>query len=155
MTLPVRPAGHSDIAAIRVLLSAAALPTADLDTAPALRFWVAVDGQLIAGAIGLECYGTAGLLRSLAVAPSHRNRGLGAALVETLEREARADGATLLVLLTETAEPFFGRLGYRATERAQVPVEIKRSAEFASLCPASAVCMSKPLAPKIAAVSHG
>jgi amino-acid N-acetyltransferase len=155
MTLPVRPASPGDIAAIRALLSAAGLPTEDLDTAPGLRFWVAADGPLIAGTIGLESYGTDGLLRSLVVAPSHRNRGLGAALVEALERAARAEGARLLVLLTETAEPFFGRLGYRATERAQAPTEVKRGAEFASLCPASALCMTKSLTPKTAAVPHG
>ena len=155
MTPPVRPARHGDFAAIRVLLSAAGLPTEDLDTATALRLWVATDGPLIAGAIGLESYGTAGLLRSLIVAPSHRKHGLGSALIEAVEREARADGAKLLVLLTQTAEPFFGRLGYQATERGRVPAEIKRSAEFASLCPASAVCMTKSLAPKTAAVSHG
>jgi amino-acid N-acetyltransferase len=59
--------------------------------------------------------------------------------------DARADGARQLVLLTETAQPFFVQLGYQVIERDDAPGEVKRSAEFASLCPASAVCMTKSL----------
>jgi amino-acid N-acetyltransferase len=50
------------------------------------------------------------------------------------------------VLLTETAEKFFRAIGYEVIDRRHVPEEIKQSAEFRSLCPASAVCMSKLLA---------
>jgi amino-acid N-acetyltransferase len=79
---------------------------------------------------------------------SNRQRhGLGQELVRRLEREAVADGVTVLVLLTQTAEPFFSRLGYVAIDRESAPAEIKASAEFRLLCPASAVCMSKALIP--------
>lgn len=151
--LPVRAATAADAAAITGLLLGAGLPVADFERAPGLRFWVAEDGDAIAGAIGLERYGTAGLLRSLVVAPPHRQRGQGAALVATLEREARTDGVERLVLLTETAEAWFAQLGYALIERAHVPDEIRQSAEFSSLCPASAVCMTKPLLASRAAVS--
>ena len=144
-SLPVRASVRGDTVAVRALVSNAGLPTLDLDTAPGLRFWVAEDGRSIAGAIGLESYGPTGLLRSLAVAPAHRNRGIASALVEALEMHARADGARQLVLLTETARPFFVRLGYRVIERNDAPDGVKRSAEFASLCPGSAVCMTKSL----------
>jgi amino-acid N-acetyltransferase len=144
--LSVRASVRGDAVAVTALLSNAGLPTLDLDTAPGLRFWVADDGRSIAGAIGLESYGPTGLLRSLAVAPAHRNRGIATALVEALEMCARADGTRRLVLLTQTAQPFFVRLGYRVIERDDAPEEVKRSAEFASLCPDSAVCMTKSLA---------
>jgi amino-acid N-acetyltransferase len=151
--LPVRAATAADAAAIRELILGAGLPVTDLDHAPGQRFWVADDGEAIVGVIGLERYGIAGLLRSLVVAPPHRQRGLGAALVATLEREARTSGVERLVLLTATAEAWFARLGYAVVERAHVPDEIRQSAEFSSLCPASAVCMTKPLLASRAAVS--
>jgi amino-acid N-acetyltransferase len=153
---PVRAATAADAAAIRDLILGAGLPVADLDRAPGLRFWVVEDGDRIVGAIGLEAFGAAGLLRSLAVAPPHRQHGLGSALVAALEREARTKGLELLVLLTETAEAFFAQRGYAAVERAHVPGEIRQSAQFRSLCPASAVCMVKRLlAPRVAMSDAG
>jgi amino-acid N-acetyltransferase len=47
--------------------------------------------------------------------------------------------------LTETAEGFFRGLGYHVIDRGYVIEELKQSAEFRSLCPASAVCMTKSL----------
>jgi N-acetylglutamate synthase-like GNAT family acetyltransferase len=51
------------------------------------------------------------------------------------------------VLLTETAETFFRRLGYTVIERDQAPSAVASSAEFRTLCPATAVCMTKRLSP--------
>jgi amino-acid N-acetyltransferase len=141
--ISVRASRTSDHAAIRELLIDAALPIQDLDSAAGLRFWVAEDGGQLIGAIGLEPFGATGLLRSLVVSPSHRVHGLGSALVSVLEQEVSVQGVQTLVLLTETAEAFFRRRGYRVVERSVVPDEIKQSAEFRSLCPASAVCMTK------------
>ncbi len=61
------------------------------------------------------------------------------------EQEARTRSVEVLVLLTETTEAFFKRHGFAIIEREYVPDEIKKSAEFQSLCPASAVCMTKSL----------
>jgi N-acetylglutamate synthase-like GNAT family acetyltransferase len=152
--LTVRAATREDIAAIRALLIAAQLPVEDLDTAPNLRFWVAEDGDLLAGAIGLEPRGTAGLLRSLVVAPAYRQNGLGSALVAALERDAQNNAVVELVLLTQTATAFFERRGFVIVDRANVADEIKHSAEFRSLCPASADCMTKLLAPSRVALSN-
>ena len=66
-----------------------------------------------------------------------------------------ADDVEQLVLLTETAEKFFRAIGYEVIDRRHVPQGIKQSAEFRSLCPASAVCMSKLLTSSRARVSHG
>jgi amino-acid N-acetyltransferase len=97
------------------------------------------------GVIGLERFGHQALLRSLAVVAKHRKRGLGHELVARLEHDAQAEGIQRLVLLTETAQTFFRRLGYIETDRRQVSDEVKLSAEFRSLCPISAICMSKAL----------
>lgn len=124
------------------LLRAAGLPTDDLAK---VNLWEAESEASLAGVIGIERFGTCALLRSLAVAPGYRKRGFGRQLVAHLEDAARTDGVEQLVLLTETAEAFFRALGYEVTDRGQVPEDVQRSAEFASLCPVSAVCMSKSL----------
>jgi amino-acid N-acetyltransferase len=141
----VRASTRVDFAAIRQLLVASQLPVDDLDEARELRFWVAEAHGHVIGAIALERYGSVGLLRSLVVAASHQKQGLGRDLVATLEREARYSGVELLVLLTQTAETFFHRIGYRVADRGDVSAEIKASAEFRSLCPATALCMTKSL----------
>jgi amino-acid N-acetyltransferase len=150
-----RASTTADLVAIRELLVGAGLPVDDLDSAPGLRFWVAKDGDRVVGAIGLESFGPVGLLRSLVVAPSHRQHGLGSTLVAALEREADANRVEVLVLLTETAEAFFERRGFGVVERAHIPDGIKKSAEFRSLCPASAVCMMKSLVSSHMAVPDG
>lgn len=143
--LVIRRAQGSDFDALLKLLTGAQLPTDDLTTATGLQLWVLEEHGGLVGAIGLERRGAGGLLRSLAIAPLHRRRGLGGKLVRQLEREARSEGVELLVLLTQTAQPFFHWLGYRTVDRQHVPDELKQSAEFLSLCPASAVCMSRSL----------
>ena len=123
----IEAAGAGDRRSVEQLLAAAGLPTADL------------------GAIGLERHGAAGLLRSLVVVPEQRGRGVGGALVDALERDARADGLDALVLLTQTAETFFARRGYVRIDRAAAPAAVRTSAEFTSLCPSSATTMLKSL----------
>jgi amino-acid N-acetyltransferase len=140
----VGPATAGDRTTIYGLLAEAGLPVDDLDTAP-VRFWVARDAGEIVGAVGVEAYGTVGLLRSLVVLPARRGEGVGAAMVQALEGESCREGIDLLVLLTQTAQRFFAKQGYSVQGRHDVPASIQDTAEFRSLCPASAVCMSKGL----------
>ena len=100
------------------------------------------------GSVGVETWGTSGLLRSLAVAPDARGAGLGGRLVEAAEALAVARGLDALYLLTTTAAPFFEARGYVAVDRAEVPEVVRRSSEFASVCPASAACRVKRLRPR-------
>jgi len=100
----IRATTASDRVGVRNLLAATGLPTADLESAPDLRFWVAEEAGRLIGAIGLEGRGAAALLRSLVVSPSHRQHGLGRALVATVEGAALAAGVELPVLPTLTAE---------------------------------------------------
>lgn len=141
----IEPAALSDHALVRAMLSDARLPVEDLDSAAQVSFLIARSNARPVGAIGLERHGNAGLLRSLIVAPDHRRRGLGHELVHALEEHARTLGIADLVLLTETAETFFARLGYSVIARDQAPTAVTHSAEFRALCPATAVCMTKPL----------
>ena len=142
----VEPAAPADLALVRALLAEARLPFDDLEQASDLTFWVARNrsGSPVA-AVGLERYGQTGLLRSLVVVPAERGQRLGHTLVGALEAQASAAGITQLVLLTETAESFFSRLGYAAIDRDRAPSAVASSAEFRTLCPATAVCMTKLL----------
>jgi amino-acid N-acetyltransferase len=152
MTTPtLRTAAAADLPAVERLLAAADLPTAgvaDLLATHADDFVVAEDpttpGELAAVA-GLEVCRDDALLRSVAVRPEWRARGLGQALVKRLVCRAEARGLRALYLLTMTAEHYFPRLGFERVERTAVPPEIAATLEFRSACPASAVAMAKPL----------
>lgn len=141
----IRPATEHDAAAIRALLEANGLPTADLRGARP-EFLVACQGSRVVGVGGLERFGEIALLRSVAVVPDHRASGIGCALVAHLEQRARDSGISVLVLLTQTAKGFFERRGYDPIERRLAPAAVQASEEFRSLCPASAICMFKRLA---------
>lgn len=127
------------------LLSGAGLPTTDLNRSDAPRLVGAFKAETLAGCIGLELHGDDALLRSLAVAPAARRVGLARALIEYIEHAARAQGAVTLWLLTTGSADYFARLGYTQVDRALVPEAIRKTTQFASLCPVSAGVMCKSL----------
>ncbi len=135
-----------DEVAVRALLAAAGLPVADLTAARLNDLWGSSDGADLSGVVGLEVCGEVALLRSLVVAPDWQGLGLGSALLAHAERAARQLGIAALYLLTTTAEAFFARRGYVRIPREVAPPVIQQTTEFAALCPASAACMTKPLA---------
>lgn len=131
------PPKRSDWRDLALLLTSTGLPTDGLEQHLATTL-VARDGGGIVGSVALEVYGADALLRSLAVTPERRGNGLGQRLVEAALALARSRGVLRIYLLTETAAPFFRRLGFRDVARADVPEGIRGSLEFATLCPASA-----------------
>ena len=70
---------------------------------------------------------------------------MAGALCDAVERRAASLGARRLYLLTETAEEFFQRRGYRLAERTSAPKGIASSREFAAVCPTSAQLMLREL----------
>lgn len=136
----IRDATAADAAAVRTLLADAHLP---LDGVPASLdgFLIAEHGAQPVGAIGLERYGEAALLRSAVVHPAVRGCGVGEALVGALLAHARAAGVRELVLLTTTAADWFPRFGFTRTTRDAVPAALHQSEELRGACPASAVVM--------------
>jgi amino-acid N-acetyltransferase len=141
----IRPASPADYSGLLALLDEAGLPKDDLTGARLDGFLVLARGGRLEGAVGLERYGPVALLRSLAVAAKLRGAGMGRRLVDALETRAREAGVEQLWLLTTTADGFFARLGYARADRADAPDAIRGSSEFAGLCPASAICMTKRL----------
>ena len=90
------------------------------------------------GCATLELYGRVALLRSVAVARVFRGTGLGRRLTETALELSRHLDADEAYLLTETAELFFPRFGFRPIPRSEVARSVQRSVEFTVACPASA-----------------
>jgi amino-acid N-acetyltransferase len=102
---------------------------------------VAREGGEVVGDAALELYGGAALLRSVAVRRELRGEGLGQRLVAAALQLTVARGAKSVYLLTEGAEDFFARLGFRRVSRAEVEQaspQVSRSVEFVSACPKSA-----------------
>jgi len=138
--LPIRRARPGDAGEIEELLKASGLPVAGA-SAHIEHFFVAVEGNALAGVIGLEVYGKDGLLRSLAVRGTDRSKGIGSSLYVRLVDEARTLGVKRLVLLTTTAEEYFRTRGFRSVGRDSITGALRESAEFTGACPDSAICM--------------
>ena len=134
----------ADLDGIGALLEWLHLPATDVG-GPNQTFVVARAGNELVGCVGLESYGEDALLRSLAVVPRLQGMGLGKALFSKALAAAESSGTRSLYLLTTTAEGLFARLGFTRIDRAGVPAAVGASAEFRSLCPASAACMVRCL----------
>ncbi len=103
-------------------------------------FLVAREDSRLVAAAALEDYRVAGLLRSVAVAADRRNWGLGHYLAHTLIERSRRRGHTALYLLTDTAQAYFERFGFRPVERPTVRPAVLASMQFRrESCKASVV----------------
>jgi amino-acid N-acetyltransferase len=135
----IREAAPADLTAVRELITAAGLPLVGLDDAA--HVLVAEAGGPIVGTVALERhggqFGPVFLLRSAAVDPAWRGRGVGGALISAAL--ARVDAAHAPVaLLTETAADYFPRFGFHRVDRAHLPRALSASAELRGACPATA-----------------
>ncbi len=145
MDIAIGFAHPGDLAAVRGLLREADLPAGDVTAHLLANYLLARSGARLVGVIGLELLGRYGLLRSLAVAPACRGRGLGSDLTRALEQHARWLGVERLYLLTTTARAFFEDRGYQVVPRDDLPAAVQGTTEYRALCPASSVCMVKRL----------
>jgi N-acetylglutamate synthase-like GNAT family acetyltransferase len=142
----LRPARASDLPSIERLLTTSQLPLAGVaDSLPG--FVVAESDGAIVGTAALEVCCDNALLRSVAVAPEWRSRGLGRALVTRVIADAEARGLRALYLLTTTAEHYFPSFGFQEVARSEVPGDVQGTEEFRSACPQSAVVMCRDCAP--------
>ena len=146
LPLRIRPAEERDLDSVSTLLRSCDLPTEGLADQFGANYAIAENGRSVVGVAGIEIHGDAGLLRSVAADPARRGEGIARSLVEN--RMSWADGRrpSAVYLLTNTAAGYFERLGFVQGERESVPAEIKRSREFARICPASALVMRRQVA---------
>jgi MOSC domain-containing protein YiiM/N-acetylglutamate synthase-like GNAT family acetyltransferase len=120
--------------ALGTLLEQAGLPTLGFpEDTPSLTLATDRGGQVVGGA-AVEDWEGAGLLRSVVVAPDYRRSGIGSAMVRSVVRRAPRLGLHTLSLLTETAEPFFRRHGFRDVEREELPAPLAQSMELREAC---------------------
>ncbi len=110
----IREANADEAERICALLAQMRLGT-DSVLALGTRYWLADGaGGRLAGAVGLEYGAEAVLLRSAAVDPLTRGRGLGTALVREALRSAGAAGYRWAYLFSTGAGSYWMRLGFRA-----------------------------------------
>ncbi len=126
------------------LLEKVGLPWTDVHE-HLFNFIIGLDRNRVVAVVGLEVYGTEGLLRSLAVDPGYRDRGIGQVLYEKVLRLAHERGVKRIHLLTDTAQGYFSKRGFEMGDRTAAPPGIRDTREFTQLCPASAVYMVKGL----------
>jgi protein-tyrosine-phosphatase/N-acetylglutamate synthase-like GNAT family acetyltransferase len=136
----LRAARAEDLDAVRALAARAELPVEGLGDQFPDGYTVALRGDTVVGAAGLEIHGDAGVLRSVVVAPGERGTGLGVTLTADRLVAARQRGLAAVYLLTTTAADFYDRFGFRPFPRSEVPAAVASSPEFASICPSSAAC---------------
>ncbi|HEV2546459.1 MAG TPA: arsenic resistance N-acetyltransferase ArsN2 [Stellaceae bacterium] len=131
-------------ASLAALLASTALPTDDIDVTSG-RFWRFRDAHGDVGFAGLEVCGADALLRSVVVPAERRGQGHGRAILAWMLDQARRLGVRRVFLLTTTAVDFFAAADFTRIARDAAPASIRATSEFASLCPATAACMMKPL----------
>jgi amino-acid N-acetyltransferase len=118
MTITVRPARTHDVASIEAIIEPFVTQRILLGKDPVVlyeaiqQFVVAEEGGQVVGCGALHVmWRDLGEIRTVAVAESHRGRGVGTAVVDALEGNARELGLGRLFCLTfETT--FFGARGY-------------------------------------------
>lgn len=103
--------------------------------------WVIEYEGLVATATA-EVRGTEAYLRGVSTREDLRGRELGTLVVAAAVGDARRRGASRCFLITETAEPFFDRLGFARVGREAVP---SWALELSPECPESAAAMVRRL----------
>ena len=137
-------AAPGDENGIEQLLFKSQLPT-DGITSHLKHFILAKSTGGIIGVVGLEVYDGTGLLRSLAVSPEVRGKGIGKELCARAIAHAHTRNIIEIFLLTTTADGFFAKRGFQKVGRNIAPVPLQASVEFKTLCPDSAFCMRMQL----------
>src|SRR5579875_2052745 len=138
------PASQNNFSSAIELLKENNLPTEDIN--PSTELFVLEEDNCVLGTVAVEHNADTALLRSLAVSKEKRNNGLGEKLVCFMEEHLGKSGIQEIYLLTTTASDFFTKRGYEKVNRNHVPLFIKSTVEFSSLCSSSAVVMKKQLA---------
>ncbi|WP_305044075.1 GNAT family N-acetyltransferase [Geoalkalibacter sp.] len=131
--------------AIRSLLADSGLFHGDLDGERIKDFLICRAEGRLAGVVGMEVRGAVGLLRSLAVEPSFRGRGIASLLLVRIERFAALQGVRRFFLLTLEAPEYFIDRGYAALPAAELPEELRTGALAQDLLARGGLCLVKPL----------
>lgn len=142
--IQIQTASPRDCAKVALLLKMNGLCISDIDSC--LEGFVVVrnNGNLI-GTGGLEFFGEAALLRSVAVETLYRGQKIGEKIYDELIKNAKEKGVKNMYLLTIDADGYFERFGFKTINRDAAPETIQTHAQFTELCPGSAIVMQKTL----------
>jgi amino-acid N-acetyltransferase len=100
-------------------------------------FFVAEQDGRIVGCGALHLYGThLAEIRSIAVAPESKGRGVGRSLVSALVEEAQRHTVTCVCLFTRIPE-FFAHMGFEVARRQELPDKIYKDCVH---CPKLLIC---------------
>ncbi len=138
--MKIKQATSKDLAHIKIILEQSGLPVQDCELHLKNFFVAEVDARPV-GVGGLELTGVDGLVRSIAVLPAHRGRGIGRELYQRIADRAIQSGIHRLYLLTETAEDHFAKLGFAPIAHTDTPKAIAATRQFRELCAQSATLM--------------
>src|SRR5574341_958372 len=125
----LRQAVAADLPGIERLLVDAGLTTAGV-AQHITDFLAAEEDERIIGTAALERYGPQALLRSVAVAPGHRSRGLARDLISRILGDAAEEKVRDVYLFTNTAADSFRRFGFVAIGSGDVAPSIRASEEY-------------------------
>src|SRR6185437_9353295 len=127
--IAVQKAAMRDIPKVLDLINSYAangimLPRTEFEMSENIRdFSVAYDEERLVGCGALHFYTpTTAEIRSLAVLPAVKEQGIGRAIVEALEAEARENDLESIFAFTYVP-PFFKRLGFSEVERGELPLK--------------------------------
>lgn len=129
---------------LKAALARAGLPADDVEGEGPL-FWRFERDDVPVGFAGIEVHGTDAVLRSLITLPPVRQQGIGGAMIDKMEVEARARGANAIYLLTRDFVAFFAKLGYAPCGRERLPPAIASAGPFAQPHFADATAMVKQM----------
>lgn len=136
----ITPATVEDIPVIKSILEASSLATAGVED-NWKTFIVAKDGEKVVACGGAEAFQFAALIRSVAVRPESRSQGIGRKIVRQLLDRLASRGIREFYLLTNDAEEYFRKRGFKTIDRDEVHPQILMSPQFSDSCCETATCM--------------
>ncbi|TYP59875.1 GNAT family N-acetyltransferase [Thermosediminibacter litoriperuensis] len=134
-----RKARPKDFETLKNILETVGLGTGGIDE-HLDNFMVAEEGDTILATGGLEIYGDAAIIRSVAVLPEFQHQGIGDGLVRALINYGDRRGVSRIYLFTRGAAGFFEKFGFKAVELKDLDEKCKKSLQF-NICSCSAVLM--------------
>ncbi|MBP2627581.1 MAG: family N-acetyltransferase [Firmicutes bacterium] len=135
----IKLAEQEEFLQIHELLIKSGLPTAGVDSSNGI-YYIASD-QEIMGVVGVEQYGAAVMLRSLAVKPQFQKAGVAQQLIDYALEALKSTGGTDIYLITNTAEQYLTRYGFAKIERNRVPNHVLATSALGDACSSSSTCM--------------
>ncbi len=130
--------------AVVQLLNESGLPTTDVNEPGVKLFCIINQGEVIVSG-GYQLLGNYALIRSLAVKERFKGKYLGELMLKYLLDECSERSVKKVFLLTTTAEAYFVKHGFSTVDCDEVPEIIKQTSEFSSLCPATAIVLTKEI----------